>query len=198
MKKIIHVVVAVLIGSGLATPAAADPVRPGAAGVEEWNELALNAVRLRRATDADAARMYAMLNVAQYDAVNGILSRSARPARTPALVPGPGPREGDLRAAAVSAAHAVMVALDPDRTGLYDDTLAADLAGIRPGHRRDAGVAWGRSVGRLVVAARADDGLIESIEDPARRFCVGVLWHPDAEPAGHGAPLFRALVSSSS
>lgn len=50
----------------------------------------------------------------------------------------------------------------------------------------------------LIVAARADDGLIEGIEDPARRFCLGVLWHPDAEPAGHGAPLFRALVSSSS
>jgi putative glutamine amidotransferase len=48
----------------------------------------------------------------------------------------------------------------------------------------------------LVVTARADDGLIEGIEDPDRRFCVGVLWHPDAEPQGHGAALFRALVSS--
>jgi len=27
---------------------------------------------------------------------------------------------------------------------------------------------------------------------------VAVLWHPDAEPEGHGAPLFRALVSSAS
>jgi putative glutamine amidotransferase len=50
----------------------------------------------------------------------------------------------------------------------------------------------------LVVSAQADDGLVEGIEDPARRFCVGVLWHPDAEPHGHGAPLFRALVSSGS
>ena len=51
----------------------------------------------------------------------------------------------------------------------------------------------------LVVSARAvDDDVIEGLEHPARRFCVAVLWHPDAEPEGHGAPLFRALVSSAS
>ena len=158
MKKIIYAVVVMLMGAGLTAPASADAVRIRPDSVKEWNELALDAVRLRRATDADAARLYAMLSVAVYDAVNGILSRDAHPARTPALVPGPGPRDGDVRAAAVSAAHTVLATLDPDRLTLYDATLAADLAGIRPGHRRDAGVAWGRSVGRLVVAARADDG----------------------------------------
>jgi putative glutamine amidotransferase len=51
----------------------------------------------------------------------------------------------------------------------------------------------------LVVGARAvDDDVIEGLEHPGRRFCVAVLWHPDAEPEGHGAPLFRALVSSAS
>ena len=40
--------------------------------------------------------------------------------------------------------------------------------------------------------------MIEGLEHPGRRFCVGVLWHPDAEPEGHGAPLFQALVSSAS
>jgi gamma-glutamyl-gamma-aminobutyrate hydrolase PuuD len=48
----------------------------------------------------------------------------------------------------------------------------------------------------LAVTAAADDGIIEGLEDAGRRFCVGVLWHPDAEPDGHGAPLFEALVSS--
>jgi len=158
MKKIIYVVVVMLLGAGLTTPASADAVLPRPDSVEEWNQLALNAVRLRRATDADAARLYAMLNVAVYDAVNGIPSRGAHPARTPAMVPGPGPRDGDVRAAAVSAAHTVMAALDPDRVALYDATLAADLARIRAGQRRDAGVRWGRSVGQQVVAARADDG----------------------------------------
>jgi putative glutamine amidotransferase len=33
---------------------------------------------------------------------------------------------------------------------------------------------------RLVVTARANDGLIEGIEHPGRRFCVGVQWHPES------------------
>ena len=48
----------------------------------------------------------------------------------------------------------------------------------------------------LVATARAEDGVIEGIEDPGRRFAVGVLWHPDADADGDGAHLFRALVSS--
>jgi putative glutamine amidotransferase len=48
----------------------------------------------------------------------------------------------------------------------------------------------------LVESAHAHDGIVEGIEDPSLRFCVGVLWHPDADPEGRGAPLFRALVSS--
>ena len=48
----------------------------------------------------------------------------------------------------------------------------------------------------LVATAHAHDGLVEGIEDPTRRFALGVLWHPDAEPSTGGAPLFEALVSS--
>jgi len=43
----------------------------------------------------------------------------------------------------------------------------------------------------LREAARAPDGTVEALEDPARRFAVGVLWHPEA---GDDAALFQALV----
>jgi len=43
----------------------------------------------------------------------------------------------------------------------------------------------------LVVAAHADDGTIEALEDPSKRFALGVLWHPEE---GEDAALFRALV----
>ena len=43
----------------------------------------------------------------------------------------------------------------------------------------------------LVEAAWADDGTIEGIEDPSRRFALGVLWHPEE---GEDFALFRALV----
>ena len=29
------------------------------------------------------------------------------------------------------------------------------------------------------VSATAPDGVIEAIEDPAARFCLGVQWHPE-------------------
>jgi putative glutamine amidotransferase len=50
--------------------------------------------------------------------------------------------------------------------------------------------------GLHVAATAAGDGVIEGLEDPTRRFCVGVLWHPDADAGGSGAGLFEALVSS--
>ena len=50
--------------------------------------------------------------------------------------------------------------------------------------------------GLVVAATAASDGILEGLEDPTRRFCVGVLWHPDADAAASGAGLFEALVSS--
>jgi len=32
---------------------------------------------------------------------------------------------------------------------------------------------------RLISSATAPDGVIEAIEDPTRRFCLGVQWHPE-------------------
>src|SRR5262245_47764786 len=43
----------------------------------------------------------------------------------------------------------------------------------------------------LVEVAWAEDGTLEGVEDPTRRFAVGVLWHPEA---GDDAALFEALV----
>jgi gamma-glutamyl-gamma-aminobutyrate hydrolase PuuD len=44
----------------------------------------------------------------------------------------------------------------------------------------------------LREAARAPDGTVEALEDPSRRFTVGVLWHPEA---GEDLALFEALVA---
>jgi gamma-glutamyl-gamma-aminobutyrate hydrolase PuuD len=43
----------------------------------------------------------------------------------------------------------------------------------------------------LVATAHADDGSVEALEAPERRFAVGVLWHPEA---GDDRRLFDALV----
>ncbi len=43
----------------------------------------------------------------------------------------------------------------------------------------------------LVPVAWADDGTIEALEDPERRFALGVQWHPEE---GEDLALFEALV----
>jgi putative glutamine amidotransferase len=45
----------------------------------------------------------------------------------------------------------------------------------------------------LAAVAWAADGSVEAVEDPARRFVIGVLWHPEE---GHDGRLFDALVQS--
>ena len=47
------------------------------------------------------------------------------------------------------------------------------------------------------VAATAPDGVIEAIEDPAARFCLGVQWHPENFfRTGEFRPLFEGFVEA--
>jgi len=49
----------------------------------------------------------------------------------------------------------------------------------------------------LVAVATAPDGVIEAIEAPGRRFCVGVQWHPENfYRTGEFRSLFEALVGA--
>jgi putative glutamine amidotransferase len=55
--------------------------------------------------------------------------------------------------------------------------------------------------GRLRVAARAGDGVIEAVDDPDRPCYFGVQYHPERAPEGHDASpwnlgLFRRLVAA--
>ena len=51
----------------------------------------------------------------------------------------------------------------------------------------------------LTVSATAPDGVIEALEDPSRRFCVGVQWHPENFwRTGEFRALFEAFVQASS
>ncbi len=46
------------------------------------------------------------------------------------------------------------------------------------------------------VDARAPDGVIEGIEDPGRRFCLGVEWHPEYLVSDGDALIFDAFVAA--
>lgn len=49
----------------------------------------------------------------------------------------------------------------------------------------------------LVAVATAPDGVIEAVEDPTRRFCVGVQWHPENfYRTGEFRSLFEGFVKA--
>jgi putative glutamine amidotransferase len=71
------------------------------------------------------------------------------------------------------------------------DTRLGALLGARAPVKSHHHQGFGRLGSGLVPAAYAEDGTLEALEDPAKRFAVGVLWHPEA---GEDPALFAALV----
>ncbi|HLN25747.1 MAG TPA: gamma-glutamyl-gamma-aminobutyrate hydrolase family protein [Patescibacteria group bacterium] len=49
----------------------------------------------------------------------------------------------------------------------------------------------------ILVNATTSDGVIEGIEDPARRFCLGVQWHPEYAISPADTAIFRAFIEAS-
>ena len=48
----------------------------------------------------------------------------------------------------------------------------------------------------VVVNARAPDGVIEGIEHPGRRFCLGVEWHPEYAISPGDPKIFTAFIAA--
>jgi putative glutamine amidotransferase len=74
---------------------------------------------------------------------------------------------------------------------LEDGTRLASLLGDHAPVKSHHHQGFGRVGDGLRVAAHAEDGTIEAVEDPDRRFALGVLWHPEA---GEDLRLFEELV----
>lgn len=76
---------------------------------------------------------------------------------------------------------------------LVEGTRVASLLGERAPVKSHHHQGFGRLGDGLVEAGRADDGTLEAVEDPAKRFTLGVLWHPEE---GADAALFVGLVEA--
>lgn len=74
---------------------------------------------------------------------------------------------------------------------LEEGTRLGSLLGERAPVKSHHHQGIGRIGTGLRVAAHAEDGTVEAVEDPGQRFAVGVLWHPEA---GEDARLFEELV----
>jgi gamma-glutamyl-gamma-aminobutyrate hydrolase PuuD len=70
-------------------------------------------------------------------------------------------------------------------------TKLASILGDRSDVKSHHHQGYGELGSGLREAARAPDGTVEALEDPTRRFTLGVLWHPEE---GEDLALFEALV----
>ena len=111
--------------------------------VTDWNTTLVAAATAATSTDLPpvAGRKAAIVQVAVYDAVNGIACKYE-----PYLVTERAPRGARQDAAAAQAAYTALAALDPTQKAMFDAQLAASLASL-PGHEGKSqslarGVAW--------------------------------------------------------
>lgn len=156
--KIMRVASALLLASAVSVPASADEVT-------DWNQAALRAALIAQTSPTTTTRVMALVDVAMFDAVNGLEPRYAYFLVDPAGAPA----GGSKRAAAVQAAYAILTrlygslaatpnagqqaTLEARRTVSLDEIARHDSAASIA-----SGVAWGQTVALAVWTARLSDG----------------------------------------
>jgi len=164
------------IGAGLCTALSLGLAGPARADVViDWDNVLLNAVRVDKTPPPKASRAMAMVHVAIFDAVNGILGGF-----TPYHVTASTPAGASPEAAAAAAAHKVLVALYPAQRSTFDAALTTSLAAIPDGTAKTAGVSWGESVADEILALRAHDHAADTVTYTAP---TGASWWLPTPPA---------------
>jgi putative glutamine amidotransferase len=76
---------------------------------------------------------------------------------------------------------------------LMQERLDGDTLPVNSRHHQAV-----KAVGEgLVVSATAPDGIVEAVEDPGKRFCVGVQWHPENfYRTGEFREIFEAFIAA--
>ena len=128
--------------------------------VTEWNQKAQQALLTANTSPIASSRALAIVQVAVFDAVNGIERRY-----TPIHVDFDAPPGASRRAAAVQAAYATLVKLFPLQKANLDAAREASLASIASEEAAEdsqsiaRGIEWGQQVADDILLWRSTDGL---------------------------------------
>ncbi|MEY7849309.1 vanadium-dependent haloperoxidase [Natrarchaeobius sp. A-rgal3] len=143
-----------------------------------WNERFVEEIQHFRGGNFAPTRRGALLNVAMYDAANGVAAAAGDDHFEPYLVdPAEAPGDASALAAAIGAAHESMTEL---YGGEFDDDLQATLAAATGGDV-DAGEQWGRTVAKALLEHRDDEyttGIYIPCEEPSQPGCFRRDWNP--------------------
>src|SRR6516225_3900880 len=121
--------------------------------VTEWNERALACALTAKQPSTAAVRTLAMVHVAMFGAVNSVEHGYA-----PYKVKVSAPSGSSAEAAAIAAAHTVLVKLFRDQGKDLDAAYTASLAVVPDGSAKESGVAVGEKVAGEIISLRANDG----------------------------------------
>src|SRR5678816_4610527 len=124
----------------------------GDAIVREWNEIAINTI-LPNGPPFTAARFMTITELAVFEAVNAITGKYQ-----PYLGTVSAPEGASPEAAAVTAAHGVLVVYFPAQTAALNARRDASLATIPDGQSKTDGMAVGIAAAAAMVANRTNDG----------------------------------------
>lgn len=151
MLKTISLLLVLCAGVGAQTPVSTNPV-------VQWNRNLLAIVRTPGAQPSTIhpTRSFAIMHAAMYDAVNAI-DGTHRPYFVQLQNVAPGASQ---EAAAVSAAHEVLVGLYPNANlrATLDAKFQESLDQIPDGSAKDQGIAIGQLVADQMLALRSNDG----------------------------------------
>ncbi len=121
--------------------------------VLQWNEIAF------KAFDGPvyqhslmASRVNAMMHLAMHDAINAVYPVYQTYAFTGI------DKKADVIAAAVSAAHAVLLNEIPGKKNYLDSALNVNLEAIKNPEAKEKGIALGKQAAQTILALRANDG----------------------------------------
>jgi hypothetical protein len=145
--RIVPVIAALL----LAVPSSPRAVSiPNAA--MEWNQIALAATVSAGQGPLPQARSMTLVQVAVHDAVNSITAKHGTYGAY-----GPAPAGASPEAAAIAAAHTMLMSLFPSQSGTFNPARAASLAahGV---NELDPGVGVGDGIAAALFGSRVNDG----------------------------------------
>ncbi len=138
----------------------------------QWNQLALEAIRLTVTDPPIASRILAMVGIAQYDTLAAIENTPAYLVKQTATGP------ISLDAALAKAAHTILYPLFPNQRTSFDNALNTLLNSLPDGATKTNALALGLSIGNAVLAIRANDGSDVFIDYSGSE--QAGLWRPTA------------------
>jgi PAP2 superfamily len=125
--------------------------------VTDWNSIAQNAIVTVGAQPIQRSQLWiTLMHVAIYDAVMSIDGRYEQFKVTPAHL-----RPASLEAAAIAAAHGVLVRLIPGQKASLDAERALSLAAVQNGIKKNNGIAIGEEVAQRLLEIH--DGVIPTV-----------------------------------